>query len=349
MEKDKMPLWRVYINLIIGLIFFIGFTVVFVLTFTKPDIFGKMLTFTKIASLVLMLIFAAINGALIRLVRSKYKFFRSLLDENYYTLGVHSTFFNLEAFRDKVHVLEGKHSLKNKERYLLAFSPTATNIAGGVSRNRILQGLNQTIASFINRIMVTKENSVFSRKNAVYAFDRNSFLFYLFANDEIEVHSLISQLTNECFRLVNEESIKIWVQPFSGICKVNDDERSLTAVIEKALIAKSQSEQNIESFTYFKESFTNKDTNIAEDIIEGLERNEFIPFYQAKYSLKEKKIISCEVLARWKTTEGILAPSKFIERAGRAGLLNRIDMVIFEGAMKDLGDALKRGRRVVPV
>ena len=102
MEKDKMPLWRVYINLIIGLIFFIGFTVVFVLSFTKPDIFGKMLTFTKIASLVLMLIFAAINGALIRLVRSKYKFFRSLLDENYYTLGVHSTFFNLEAFRDKV-------------------------------------------------------------------------------------------------------------------------------------------------------------------------------------------------------------------------------------------------------
>ena len=349
MEKDKMPLWRVYINLIIGLIFFIGFTVVFVLSFTKPDIFGKMLTFTKIASLVLMLIFAAINGALIRLVRSKYKFFRSLLDENYYTLGVHSTFFNLEAFRDKVHVLEGKHSLKNKERYLLAFSPTATNIAGGVSRNRILQGLNQTIASFINRIMVTKENSVFSRKNAVYAFDRNSFLFYLFANDEIEVHSLISQLTNECFRLVNEENIKIWVQPFSGICKVNDDERSLTAVIEKALIAKSQSEQNIESFTYFKESFTNKDTNIAEDIIEGLERTEFIPFYQAKYSLKEKKIISCEVLARWKTTEGILTPSKFIERAGRAGLLNRIDMVIFEGAMKDLGDALKRGRRVVPV
>jgi EAL domain-containing protein (putative c-di-GMP-specific phosphodiesterase class I) len=197
--------------------------------------------------------------------------------------------------------------------------------------------------------MVTKENTVFSRKNAVYAFDRNSFLFYLFANDEIEVHSLISQLTNECFRLVNEENIKIWVQPFSGICRVNDDDRSLTAVIEKALIAKSQSEQNIESFTYFKEGFVNKDTNVAEDILEGLERNEFIPFYQAKYSLKEKKIISCEVLARWKTTEGILVPSKFIDRAGRAGLLNRIDMVIFEGAMKDLGDALKRGRRVVPV
>ncbi len=349
MEKDRMPLLKVYINVIIGFIFLVSFIIVFVLSFINPSLFGNVLPFIRISFSILMMISAAIEGALIRLVHSRYKFFQSLLDENYYTLGVYSTFFNLEAFRDKVHALEGKYSLKNKERYVLAFSPTATNIAGGVSRNRILQSLNQTIAAFINRIMVTKENTVFSRKNAVYAFDRNSFLFYLFANDEIEVHSLISQLTNECFRLVNEENIKIWVQPFSGICRVNDDDRSLTAVIEKALIAKSQSEQNIESFTYFKEGFVNKDTNVAEDILEGLERNEFIPFYQAKYSLKEKKIISCEVLARWKTTEGILVPSKFIDRAGRAGLLNRIDMVIFEGAMKDLGDALKRGRRVVPV
>ena len=197
--------------------------------------------------------------------------------------------------------------------------------------------------------MVTKENTSFSRKNAVYAFDRNTFLFYLFAEEETEVHALISQLSNECFRLVNEEAIKIWVQPFSGICKVSGDEKSLTALIEKAIIAKSQSEQNIESFTYFKEGLVDKDTYIAEDILKGLENNEFIPYYQPKYSLKEKKIISCEVLARWRTPEGILSPSKFIDRADRSGLLQRIDLSIFESAMKDLGDALKRGRRVVPV
>ena len=348
MTSDRRPLIKLHINVIIGFLSFVAIVTVFVLSFINPDSFGRALAFIRIGFSILMIISAAIEGSQIRVFRNRYKFFQSLSDENFYTLGVHSTFFNLEAFRDKVHELEGKHSLRDKARYLLAFSPTATNIAGGVSRNRILQSLNQTLATFINRIMVTKENSTFSRKNAVYAFDRNNFLFFLFTNDEVEVHTLISQLSNECFRLVNEENIKIWVQPFSGICKVND-EKSLTALIEKALIAKSQSEQNIESFTYFKESFVNKDTNIAEDIIEGLERNEFIPYYQAKFSLKEKKIISCEVLARWKTAEGILVPSKFIDRAGRAGLLNRIDMVIFEGAMKDLGDALKRGRRVVPV
>ena len=191
-------------------------------------------------------------------------------------------------------------------------------------------------------------NFAFSRKNTVYAFDRNSFLFYIFCDDEQEIHNLIVQLQNECFRLVNEEKIKIWVQPFSGICRITDN-ASLPALIERALIAKSQSEQNIESFTYYKETYMTRDTQIADDILKGIENKEFIPYYQAKYSLTEKKFISCEVLARWKTPNGILSPAKFIERAGRSGLLNAIDMAIFEASMKDLGDSLKRGRRVVPV
>ena len=349
MESDRRPLLKLHINVIIGFWSFIAYVVVFVLSFIRPELFGQILPLIRIGFSLLIIVAAAIEGAEIRVLRNKYKFFQSLSDENFYTLGAHTTFFNLEAFKDKVHELEGKFSLRNKKRYLLAFSPTATNIAGGVSRNRIIQNLNQTLASFINRIMVTKENTSFSRKNAVYAFDRNTFLFYLFAEEETEVHTLISQLSNECFRLVNEEAIKIWVQPFSGICKVSGDEKSLTALIEKAIIAKSQSEQNIESFTYFKEGLVDKDTYIAEDILKGLENNEFIPYYQPKYSLKEKKIISCEVLARWRTPEGILSPSKFIDRADRSGLLQRIDLSIFESAMKDLGDALKRGRRVVPV
>ena len=349
MDNDRRPLVKLLINVIIGLIIFLGLIVLFVLSFIKPELFGKALPFIRIGGSILLIVSAAVEGSQVRLLRNRYLFFKSLSDENFYTLGAHSTFFNLEAFRDKVHELEGKFYLREKERYLLAFSPTATNVEGGTSRNKILQNLNQTLASFINRIMVTKENTAFSRRNAVYAFDRNTFLFYLFANDETDVHSLITQLSNECFRLVNEEKIKIWVQPFSGICKVNKDEKSLTALIEKAIIAKSQSEQNIESFTYFKEGFVDKDSNIAESIILGLEKNEFIPYYQAKVSLKDKKIVSCEVLARWNTPEGVLSPAKFIDRADRAGLLNRIDLAIFEAAMKDLGEALRRGRRAVPV
>ena len=349
MNSDRKPLLKLHINVIISFWSLLVFIGVFAASFIKPSMFGSLLIPVRFIFIFLIILSSGIFGAEVKVFRSRYKFFSSLEDENFYTLGVRSTFFNIEAFRDKVRELEHKRILRDKKRYVLAFSPTATNIVGGPNRNRVLQSLNQTLAIFINRIMVTKENSVFSRKNAVYAFDRNTFLFYLFANEETEVHALISQLSNECFRLVNEEKIKIWVQPFSGICRVDDLEESLTGLIEKAVIAKGQSEQNIESFTYFKEGFVNKDTNIAEDILRGIENKEFLPYYQAKYSLKEKRFVSAEALARWKTPEGIIGPAKFIERAGRAGLLNAIDLAIFEAAVKDIGDALKRGRRVNPI
>ena len=44
-----------------------------------------------------------------------------------------------------------------------------------------------------------------------------------------------------------------------------------------------------------------------------------------------------------------MPPAKFIDDAEKAGLLNAIDVRIFELAVKDLSEALKRGRTVIPV
>ena len=349
MDEERRPLMLIHANVIFAFFSAVTFLVLTILVFAMPSIFGPSPLVAGIIFTSMAIISSVAFGGTLRYYRGRLRFFNSLQDENYYTLGVRSTFYNLEAFKDKIRSLERKSILKGKKRYILAFSPTSTSVVGGANRNRVLQTLNQTLAIFINRIMLTRENTDFSRKNAVYAFDRNAFLFYLFVDDESQIHHLISQLQNECFRLVNEEKIKIWVQPFSGICKVEEGDTSLTALIEKAVIAKTQSEQNIESFSYFKEGFMTKDTSIAEDILKGIENKEFIPYYQPKYSLKEKKFISSEALARWKTPDGIIGPAKFIDRAGRAGLLNAIDLAIFEATMRDLGDSLKRGRRVVPV
>ncbi len=275
------------------------------------------------------------------------KFNEQIRIENSYTLGAESLFYNLDAFKTEVTKLNKRRYYKNRQQFLVSFSPTGSNVVGGTNRGRLLQSLNQSLAKFIDKMFFDKSTE-FQKKNYVYCFDRNAFLFYCYVNDENEIHSLIGYLSNECFRLVNEEKVKIWVQPFFGICKVEEDS-SLTANIENALIAKTQSEKNIESYSYFKPAFMSNDTAVADDILKGIENGEFIPYYQAKFSLREKRFVSSEVLARWKTPDGIIGPSKFIERAERSGLLNVIDMSIFESAMKDLGDNIKRGRRVMPV
>lgn len=350
MNDERKPLLLLRINVTLAAIAALGFLGLTIFLFVKPSAFGNHYLLFGILFVALLIISSVAFGGMLRLYRGKVKFFNSLKDENKYTLGVRSTFYNLDAFKDKVRSLTHKYYLKNKLNFVLAFSPTSTMVVGGANRNNILQLLNQRIAEYINKLMLDKENSEFSRKNVVYCFDRNVFLFYLFVDNESEVHTLINLLSHECYRLVEQEKqIRIWIQPFSGICKVENDDESLTAVIEKALIAKTQSEQNIESFSYFKEGHMSKDTTIAEDIQKGLNNKEFIPYYQAKYSLNKKEFVSAEALARWNSPEGILSPVKFIDRAGRAGLLNEIDLEIFEAAVKDLGEQLRRGRRVVPI
>ena len=350
MEDERRPLLLLRFNLAICAIVAVTFLSLTILLFAVPSIFGNNYILFGSLFIALLIISSTIFGGVLRYYLGRISFFNSLRDENKYTLGVRSTFYNLEAFKDKVRLLTHKRNNKNKLQFVLAFSPTSTMVVGGANRNQILQLLNQRIAEFINRLMLNKEVTDFSRKNCVYCFDRNVFLFYLFVNNENDVHTLIHKLSSECFRLVEEEKqIRIWVQPFSGICKAENNEESLTAVIEKALIAKSQSEQNIESFSYFKEGHMVKDTTIAEDIQKGLNNKEFVPYYQAKYSLTKKEFVSAEALARWNSPEGILSPIKFIDRAGRAGLLNEIDLEIFEASVRDLGEQLRRGRRVVPI
>lgn len=348
MNKRKEPLILLHANVVTSLLITVALLALTLVAFIKPDTFGSAGPVLGIVFAVLSIVSSFVFGLLLRYYNGRRRFLNSLRDENYYTLGIRSTYYNLEAFKEKVRSMEHKHALRNKKRFILAFSPTATSLVGSANRNNILQQLNRTIATFVTINMYSKENNKISKKNCVFAFDRNAFLFYLFVDDENQVHSLIAHLSNECFRLVNEENYKIWVQPFSGICRVEDN-ISLTASIERALIAKTQSEQNIESFSYFKEGFMSKDTVIADDISRGIENKEFIPYYQPKYSLNEKRFVSAEALARWKTPEGVLSPVKFIDRAGRAGLLNKIDLAIFEAAIKDVGDQLRRGRKVLPV
>src|SRR5690606_22445853 len=51
---------------------------------------------------------------------------------------------------------------------------------------------------------------------------------------------------------------------------------------------------------------------IADDILSGLERNEFVAWYQPQFDAVTHAIVGVEALARWNhPTEGVLAPSDF--------------------------------------
>lgn len=75
---------------------------------------------------------------------------------------------------------------------------------------------------------------------------------------------------------------------------------------------------------------------VSDDILRGLERDEFTPYYQLQFRAGSLEITGVEALARWQHPErGILTPDKFIAIADELGILCEIDEIILEKALAD--------------
>jgi EAL domain-containing protein (putative c-di-GMP-specific phosphodiesterase class I) len=64
-----------------------------------------------------------------------------------------------------------------------------------------------------------------------------------------------------------------------------------------------------------------KRLQLETDLRKGLERNEFLVYYQPLVSLRDRRIIGFEALSRWKRPQGIVSPAEFIAVADETGLI----------------------------
>ena len=72
-------------------------------------------------------------------------------------------------------------------------------------------------------------------------------------------------------------------------------------------------------------------TTLADEILTGLERREFLPYFQPQFDTQTLDIIGVEALARWDhPTRGVLAPDAFLKTADELNVVHLIDRVIME-------------------
>lgn len=75
---------------------------------------------------------------------------------------------------------------------------------------------------------------------------------------------------------------------------------------------------------------------VSDEILLGLERSEFIPYYQLQFDAQTLDITGAETLARWKhPTEGILTPDRFLAIAEDLDAVASIDEMLLEKAVRD--------------
>jgi diguanylate cyclase (GGDEF)-like protein len=75
---------------------------------------------------------------------------------------------------------------------------------------------------------------------------------------------------------------------------------------------------------------------LEEDIRTGIEKGEFIPFFQPLIDLASRELVGFEALARWRSpTRGFLEAETFIEAAEKTGLIGPLTMSVVEQALKE--------------
>ena len=98
--------------------------------------------------------------------------------------------------------------------------------------------------------------------------------------------------------------------------------------------AKSLGRNRFEFYTAALQAEIVDAKRMGDSIIGGLERGEFVPYFQPQVDSRTLEIVGVEALARWRhPTRGIVAPAAFINIAEELTVIAAIDRAVLEGAL----------------
>jgi len=151
------------------------------------------------------------------------------------------------------------------------------------------------------------------------------------ADAQAKADSLLEALTLP-FALDHEE---IYVSASIGIAmfpRDGEDAEALLRSADRTMYRVKEGGGNAFRFSERGESSRGiRRSSLQEELTAGLERGEFIPFYQPQFELESRYICGVEALVRWNHPEGILLnPSGFITLAEQTGLISALGKTILE-------------------
>ncbi|HEV7249205.1 MAG TPA: EAL domain-containing protein [Shinella sp.] len=123
-----------------------------------------------------------------------------------------------------------------------------------------------------------------------------------------------------------------------GIATRNEAEESAEQLLVNADIAlyeaKRRGRNRVEAFNDELRLRTVEVKRLSDDILRGLERGEFHPFFQPQFDAETLGIVGVEALARWNhPTRGFIAPDTFLPVAESLNVVARIDEAILDQAL----------------
>lgn len=99
--------------------------------------------------------------------------------------------------------------------------------------------------------------------------------------------------------------------------------------------AKNFGRNRYDVFTEALQTETINTKRMADEILFGIERNEFIPYFQPQFDARTLGLVGVEALVRWRhPTKGMLAPHTFMKVAEELHVVSQIDKSVLQQSVK---------------
>ena len=336
---NKKKLFNIVATIIFGL-FLVIFNILYCTLVFVPFGYSSLLVSTFVICDSILLVFFVLEGVIL---------FRTIIEEkeyiktNEFIFGDKIEFDNLEMFVKKV----SKIINTKKEEYIVSFSPIKTSVNYEIFQSKELKILNKELALYFTKLFSLAKYKTFKAR---VSYDNYCFIIFIRCTSD-ELLQLIKDVEYKSYSISKEKDIRIFIQNYFGICKIEQNVE-LLETINRSNIARKIGEYNFEKAIFFEKSMIEgkSDENMANAIVNALRNKEFIVYYMPKFHLQTKRFIGSEALVRWNSKDkGLISPIRFINFAENRGLIHEIDLYVLEQVCKDLEDQKKRGKRLLPV
>ena len=166
----------------------------------------------------------------------------------------------------------------------------------------------------------------------------NDYFAMLFDYKE-DIYNLLNKMVK------NIENLKIGSIVYNlsvniGIYKLTDEDKNISELMDKAIIAHSVSKGDVfDKFHIYDkkiEKEMEKESQIEHEMNKALKNKEFKVYYQPKINAKEETLYGAEALVRWEHDGKMIPPNEFIPLFEKNKFILKLDIYIFEQVCSDM-------------
>ncbi len=166
------------------------------------------------------------------------------------------------------------------------------------------------------------------------------------------------QYGEEEFRRANERlnglGMNVRLSLRVGIYKIEERDLPMSTVCDRAILAADSIRGWYgKRFAVYNDEIRQnllREKSLIDGMEQALSEKQFEVWYQPRYCLRTGQIVAAEALVRWRHPQkGLLHPDEFISLFERTGLIDKLDLYVWEQACADTARWEKQGCPALPV